>query len=189
MQSEIKKRITDIRASLIKMIPEKWESIILYASVIEERKGEMFFYYYPKKLIKTNPINCYEIPDKFGLNEEVYSKGLKDLYDQIKALRAFAKPKWTNITILYKDGYFTIEFHYNDLMHTRYTDDQRRIVWTHKYLNIPLESLDVKDQALIKSYKEETNLQPTILTLDEKEGDVLGNEKEQHRIKNQILKT
>ena len=100
MQSEIKKRITEIRSSLIKMIPEKWESIILYASVIEERKGEMFFYYYPKKLIKTNPINCYEIPDKFGLNEEAYSKGLKDLYDQIKALKAFAKPKWTNILIL-----------------------------------------------------------------------------------------
>ena len=43
----------DIQKKLFYMIPEKWEAIYLYASIVEEshRKpvGEMYFYYLPKE--------------------------------------------------------------------------------------------------------------------------------------------
>ena len=38
--------------------PEKWEEIYLYASVIQQmlnlETGELFFYYYPKGILKKN---------------------------------------------------------------------------------------------------------------------------------------
>ena len=74
----IKDLYSEIRKCLFYMIPEKWESIYLYASVIQrdngEETGEMFFYYFPKSIIKRNPINVYQIPQKFNLNEEEYIK-------------------------------------------------------------------------------------------------------------------
>ena len=67
-----------IQTILFYMIPEKWDSIYLYASIIEQvnhlETGEMFFYYYPAGLIKKNPINVYEIPNKFNIEEEEYMK-------------------------------------------------------------------------------------------------------------------
>lgn len=73
------------------MIPEKWDRIYLYASVYEHlgklETGEMFFYYFPKGLLKRNPINTYEIPTKFHLEEEAYLKLTNQLYDAIKELK------------------------------------------------------------------------------------------------------
>ena len=48
---------TEIQKKLFYIIPEKWESIFLYASVIDvpnskKPVGEMYFYYLPKSIIK-----------------------------------------------------------------------------------------------------------------------------------------
>ena len=52
---------SDIQKKLFYIIPEKWESIHLYASVIENMNyietGEMFFFYLPKGLLKKKYIN------------------------------------------------------------------------------------------------------------------------------------
>ena len=96
----IKDLYSEIRKCLFYMIPEKWESIYLYASVIQrdngEETGEMFFYYFPKSIIKRNPINVYQIPQKFNLNEEEYIKLTDELYNYIKKLR---HEFWQNITV------------------------------------------------------------------------------------------
>ena len=70
----IKDLYSEIRKCLFYMIPEKWESIYLYASVIQrdngEETGEMFFYYFPKSIIKRNPINLLlnaEIANNFNI--------------------------------------------------------------------------------------------------------------------------
>ena len=63
-----------IQTQLFYMIPEKWDKICLYTSVIESvnhlETGEMFFYYYPTGILKKNPVNVYEIPNKFNIDEE-----------------------------------------------------------------------------------------------------------------------
>ena len=48
----------EIQKKLFYMIPEKWDAIYLYASIIEEpfKKpvGEMYFYYIPKGILRRN---------------------------------------------------------------------------------------------------------------------------------------
>ena len=162
MQNGTKKLYGKIQKLLVGLIPENWRSIYLYASVINGKNGEMYFYYYPKKIIRTNPINCYEVPNKFGIDDELYNKSLKKLYSYIKELNVYSFPKWTNITIIIKDNAFTIEFKYNDLVNSPYDDEQRRIIWGYKYLNIPIESLSLTDRALIETYKDDSEIKPTV---------------------------
>ena len=68
---KIKELYEDIQRRIFKMIPEKWDSLYLYASVMEGQKetGEMFFYYIPKGIFKKKPVNVYEIPSKFNIDE------------------------------------------------------------------------------------------------------------------------
>jgi len=182
----------EIQNILFKLIPEKWERLYLYASVVNE-KGEMYFYYFPKKtILKANPINCYEIASKFGIDEEQYNAVLKELYNKIKQLHNLAIKKWTNITISIANCLFTAEYNYSNL----YTDEQRHIYWKYKYLNAPIESFSKKDQEFIKYYDQEYNKNTYIYT----EGIYINKTKETmknlnnqslektNEIKNQILK-
>ena len=49
---KIKEIYEDIQKKIFYMIPEKWDELYLYASVIERfgsiETGELFFYYIPK---------------------------------------------------------------------------------------------------------------------------------------------
>ena len=66
------------------MIPEKWDKVYLYSSVLERpnhlETGEMYFYYVPKGVLKKKPVNVYEIPNKFNIDEEA----LKEMHLRIK---------------------------------------------------------------------------------------------------------
>lgn len=102
----IKDLYSEIRKCLFYMIPEKWESIYLYASVIQRimvKKQEKCFLLFSQEYNKRNPINVYQIPQKFNLNEEEYIKLTDELYNYIKKLRhecqKYDKINWTNITI------------------------------------------------------------------------------------------
>ena len=152
----------------------------------------MYFYYFPKRLIKANPVNCYEVPEKYGIDEEAYNKSLKKLYGLIKEIKKVDNKKWTNITIVMDNTTFTIEYHYNDLINSKYNDEQRRIVWTYKYLNIPLESLNFKSKLLVEGYKEEGRIKPVIhsqkLKLEENKNDDEEAEEEENVIRNPFLK-
>ena len=98
---------SEIQKKLFYIIPEKWESIFLYASIIDvpnqKPVGEMYFYYLPKGIIRKKYVNGYEIPNLFNIEEEQYSKLITDVYNTIKLLReAFIKAKkrvWSNISI------------------------------------------------------------------------------------------
>ena len=75
---KIKEMYEDIQRRIFYMIPEKWEKLYLYASVMDiidgHKTGELFFYYIPKVIVKKNPVNVYEIPQKFNLDEKEYIK-------------------------------------------------------------------------------------------------------------------
>lgn len=162
-KNTIKSIYSEIRDQLFKMIPEKWESIYLYASVIENKNknenGEMFFYYYPKSLIKKNPINVYEVPSKFNINEQEYMKLAIALYDLIKKLRHMCieidNIVWSNITISIENVEFLAEYNLDDLTKNNYSIDDRRIIWQHKYLNYPLERMDKREREVVNRYLQE----------------------------------
>ena len=181
MQNQVRKVYVEIYNLIVKLIPEKWEKVCLYASYMESVKGEMFFYYYPKRLIKAKPVSCYEIASRFDLDDNTYNDELSKLYMLIKKLKQITNLKFSNVTILINKKLFSVEMHYNDLRNSKYTDDERHLIWEYKYLNLPIDSLDRKEQNLIRHYREETNIKPSIFIEEIKNF-------EKEEIKNQILK-
>lgn len=167
-----KKKINNIykqiQNQLSRMIPEKWEKIYLYASVIDQvnnlQTGEMFFYYFPTGLLKKKPVNVYEISNKFNIDEESYMILVNKLYKTIQELRnEFMKQNeklWTNLTISIEKMKFAIEYNYDDLLGSKYSSYDRHIIWKFKYLQEPIEKLTKKDQIMLREYIEEskTNL-------------------------------
>ncbi len=156
----VKKLYTDIQEELYYMIPEKWESIYLYASIFEGinniESGEMFFYYFPKGILRKEPINVYEIPNKFNIDEKEYDKLTEELYRKIKKLKQeFLKvnnKKWTNITVSIKNYDFIVEYGYEDLKHCEYNSYERHIIWRYMYLNTTLNTYNKEERNIINSY-------------------------------------
>ena len=211
----IKEIYEEIQRKIFYLIPEKWEEVYLYASVIDRlgkfQTGEMYFYFLPKNLFKNKYVNVYEIPDKYNLEEKEYLMMLESLYDKIKELREeFIKTQqlpWSNLTVSIKNNRFKIEYNYDSLVSSQDFYYQHHIFWRYKYLHIEphgkkekqaLESyLLVEKNARKKDEKYETGLYLkkinniiTYDTLDFKEHQrnaYMENERESKKIKNQIL--
>ena len=99
----------------------------------------------------------------FGLDESEYNEALLKLYEKVKRIKWLTKENWTNVTIFFDRKLFTIEYHYNDLRNSRYTDEERHLVWCHKYLGLSSDSLNKSKQDLIINYEEESSFKPTII--------------------------
>lgn len=162
----IKSLYTKIQTQLFYMIPEKWDRIYLYASIVEKanniQTGEMFFYYFPKGILKRNPINVYEIPYIYNIDEESYNILANKLYETIKELRReFEKEGlklWSNLTISIVNLKFNIEYDYEDLSTSKYTNEERHIIWNYKYLDFQIERLSKKDRKMLENYLIEEKL-------------------------------
>ena len=153
---------SEIQKKLFYIIPEKWESIYLYASIFDEpnRKanGEMYFYYFPKSLIKKKAINCYEVPSIFNLDENEYSKLIADLYGLIRKLRIVyfkrKNKKWTNLTIIIENCQFQVKYDYRNLNELEFDSYERHVIWRYIYLKTDYELLSGKDKKILKKYME-----------------------------------
>lgn len=162
----LKSIYSDIRTLLFNMIPEKWESVYLYASVIVDKankeSGEMFFYYFPKSVIRKNPVNVYEVPIKFNINEELYMKSARQLYELIKKLRheciKVDKTSWTNISISIENVEFLVEYNYDNLLNSTYTSEDRRNIWKYKYLDFPIEKFTKLERETLYRYLKEEDM-------------------------------
>lgn len=154
---------SELQKKLFYIIPEKWQSIYLYASIIdtENRKttGEMFFYYIPKGLIKKKPINGYEIPSLFNIDEEEFSQLITDLYSVIKKLRVISiktkRKRWSNINISIENNKFRAEYGFEDLKNSSYDSYERHIIWRYNYFDQDIDSLSKKDKMIINKYLED----------------------------------
>ena len=159
----IRKKYEEIQRKLFYMIPEKWDEVYLYASVIERLgsllTGELFFYYIPKGIIKRKPINVYEIPAKFNIDEDEYMKIVQILYRNIKELREEFKKSnqkiWSNLTIIIKKSKFKIIYNYENLESSLYSNYERHVIWRYKYLNQGIEYCNKEEKVILKKYFEE----------------------------------
>ena len=97
-----------------------------------------FFYYYPKSVIKKNPINVYEVPSKFNLEDEMYLKLSDSLYREIQRLKELmvkrGEEPWTNLTISIENCQMKLEFDYEDLRKSDFTNIERNLIWQFKNL-------------------------------------------------------
>lgn len=154
-----------IRNKLFYMIPERWSSIYLYATVVKMKDsreiGEMFFYYFPKSILRKNPINVYQIPQKFSIEENKYLELTENLYELIKKLKRetikYNGLDWTNVTISIKGTNFKVEYNCDDLLNSLYTNDDRVYIWQHKYLDYPIEKFTKEEREVIENYLQEEN--------------------------------
>ena len=160
----MKEKYEQIQNYLYTLIPEKWEGIYLYASVGDEKNnksGELFFYYLPKGILKKRPINVYEVPQRFNINEEQYLGIVEDLYKCIKSLRQDFEDTdqelWTNLNISIENFKFKVEYKYDVLPVTEEEIKTRNIIWMYKYLKIGGETKE--EQKILEEYY--TNLKPT----------------------------
>ena len=159
---KIKEMYEDIQRRIFYMIPEKWEKMYLYASVsdlIDRRQtGELFFYYIPKGIFKKNPVNVYEIPQKFNLDEKEYIKLVNILYEKIVELREEFKKlevtssTWSNLTMTIEGIKFKVEYDYEDLTKSKFSSYERHVIWRYKNLGIKEEQLSKKEYEIIEKY-------------------------------------
>ena len=145
------------------MIPEKWDKVYLYSSVLERpnhlETGEMYFYYVPKGVLKKKPVNVYEIPNKFNIDEEEYYKLADKLYAEIKKLRnmhiKLGEEKWYSIVISIANFKFDVEYNYEDINDSRFNSYERHIIFRYKYLGFPITSYTKKEKRVIQEYLQE----------------------------------
>lgn len=157
---KIKELYKKIQNKLFYMVPEKWDKLCLHASVIEQIKnvstGELYFYYFPKGILKKDPINVYEIPNRFNINEDTYLEQIKELYNLIKELwEEFLlcnTKRWYSINIIMENFKFKIEYHYEDIRELPYNQEQLHVIWKYEYLGLSLESFSKKNRKLIEQY-------------------------------------
>ena len=158
---KIKEMYEDIQRRIFYMIPEKWDKMYLYASVsdlIDKNKtGELFFYYIPKGIFKKNPVNVYEIPQKFNIDEKEYLNLVNILYKKIVELREEFKkieivPTWTNLTMSIQGIQFKVEYDYEDLSKSKFSSYERHIIWRYNYLGIKEEKLNKQEKEIIERY-------------------------------------
>lgn len=158
---KIKEMYEDIQRRIFYMIPEKWDRMYLYASVSDlidgHKTGELFFYYIPKGIFKKNPVNVYEIPQKFNLDEKEYLKLVNILYQKIVELREEFKkieivPTWTNLTMTIEGTQFKVEYDYEDLSKSKFSSYERHIIWRYNYLEIKEKQLNKQEKEIIERY-------------------------------------
>lgn len=159
---KIKQIYENIQKELFYMIPEKWDKLYLYSSIIDmpdgKKTGELYFYYIPKGILKKKPVNVYEIPNKFNLDENEYLALVKYLYEGIKQVREeFRKSEitgelWSNITITIQNLKFKVEYNYEDLLNSYFDNYERHIIWRYEYLGIGQEQVSKKDKEILERY-------------------------------------
>lgn len=158
---EIRQIHEEIQEKIFLMLPEKWSKLCLYASVKEHfnklETGEMFFYYFPKGLLRKNPINVYEVPTRFSIDEEQYFRLADDLYNSIKKLRKKQienkEKQWSEITLVIEDLKYKAIYSYEDL--SKEQTSNKRIIWTYRYLKYPYESYNKREREIIDKYRKQ----------------------------------
>ncbi len=155
-----------IQDHLFEMIPENWKTILLHTAIIDiegqKPKGEMYFYYIPKGFLKRKPVNCYEIPALFDIDEEEYSRLITNLYNIIKLLRDsyrnYKNKVWSTIDIICQNDKFIVEYGFEDLIGSQYSPEERHIIWRYKNLDIDIDSLNRKERKVIDYFIKESNV-------------------------------
>ena len=159
VENDIRSLHKEIQKNIIVMLPEKYKKVCLYASVLDGKSlsnGEMFFYYFPSGILKKNPINVYEIPKIFDVEEEQYIKLERVLYESIKKLKRYCvtveQNLWSNLTIIMEETKYHVEYNYDDLMNSEFDNYSRHLIWRYKYLDMPIESYTKKEREVIERY-------------------------------------
>lgn len=157
---------TKVQEHLFEMIPESWKTIYFHTSFIDIPKkipkGELYAYYIPKGILKRKPVNCYEIPNLFNIDEEEYSRLIMSLYNIIKHIRDsyknYKKVNFTSIDIICSNKKFQVKYGFKDLLNSKYSQEERHLIWRYEYLKVDLDSLNRNERKVLEYYIQENQI-------------------------------
>lgn len=155
-----------LQNQLFEMIPESWKTILLHTSIEDiqgaKPKAQMYLYYIPKGILKRKPVNCYEIPSLFDIDEEDYSRLITNLYNTIKLLRdgyiSKRKKAWTTIDVTCQIDKFIVKYGFENLAKSNYTPEERHIIWRYQNLDIDLDTLNRSERKVLNYYIKESKM-------------------------------
>ena len=155
------------------MLPEKWNKLCLYASVIDEQNsmqtGEMFFYYFPSGILRKKQINVYEVPERFGIDENQYIRFANSLYNTIKKLKKVCvqhgERPWSNITIIIEKHKYKAIYGYEDLTACEFDSTEMKTIWVYENLSEPYESFSKSERETILRYKQSNKTEKDVFEL------------------------
>lgn len=134
------------------MIPDEWEKIYLYGEVLS---GSRVVYFYFKPINDDTIVYAHDIPSKYNVDKKIYRQLLLELISIIAELHNDYKlnygNEWTNLTfVIEKSGHFHVDYNYDDILKSKYSDGQRQIIW--KYEVIGIEPSLEEHKQLIEDY-------------------------------------
>ena len=164
LNPKIQRIYREIQRQLFYIIPEKWSKVYLYSAILERQNhletGELYFYYIPSGILKKHPVNVYEVPVKFTINEKEYLKLVDKLYSEIKRLQKvcieLGEEKWQSVVISIADFKFNVEYHYEDISSVRFSSYEKHLIFRYMYLDYPISSFNKNERKVILKYIEET---------------------------------
>lgn len=155
-----------IQDHLFEMIPESWKTVFLHTSILDIPnqipRGDLFVYYIPKGILKRKPVNCYEVPSLFDIDEEDYSRLIMSLYNIIKKLRdsyaKYRKHRFTTVDIVCSNKKFMITYGFENLLNSNYSLEEMHLIWRYENLKIDLDSLNRNDRKILEDYIQEARV-------------------------------
>jgi hypothetical protein len=139
MEMKLHELYTQITQKIHEMIPEEWDSVIVYSEISDELR-KAAFYYYPSSSIF--PVYCCDIWDKLGHDYDKYKSQLRTLISYFKLLHQtfidYGQEPWSNLTMRFdSNGKFSIEYHYDDF--TDISPYTTMMMWNHMIAQVPFK--------------------------------------------------
>ncbi|SFJ67293.1 antitoxin YezG family protein [Thermoflavimicrobium dichotomicum] len=143
-----------IAQTVIEMIPEEWTKVYVYGELMDGVQST-YFYYYPTA--NEEPVQIFDIPELFEVDEEEFDQLRDQLDEHLENLRNEFKQSghepWSTFTMVFDHlGKFKAEYGYEDLSKTDHYD--RMIIWEYKYLGLVPKSNFGRD--ILEEYLKET---------------------------------
>ncbi|AKL98211.1 immunity protein YezG family protein [Endomicrobium proavitum] len=141
-----------IGSAVSAMIPEKWQRVMLYAEVEEDRSTVIFYYYTDEN---NKPVYSLDIEDFPGIDKQYINSLYDDLMEYIRSLweefRTQKQQVWSSLTMqLFNVGKFNIYFDYSEFDESRINIVQRQMLW--KYKNLGIQPTHKADVDFLKKY-------------------------------------
>lgn len=155
---KIRQIYKDIQKQLFYIIPEKWNKLYLYFSISKKinslEMGELYFYYYPKGLLKKNPVNVYEIPLRFSLEEKEFLQLVDKLYFKMKQLLSLNyklhNEVYDSIIISIENYKFNVDYFTNK--NVLYNSYEKHLIFRYEYLKMPISCFSSNEKNIILNY-------------------------------------
>ncbi|WP_235701754.1 immunity protein YezG family protein [Bacillus altitudinis] len=150
----------EIAEDLNKMIPVEWDTIWMYAEMLDDSASSLFYF---KVSNKEEYYYSHNIPEQFQVSEDTYDSLLINLQRKLRRLKEdYAEEhsdKWTTVTMkLTAAGKMSIDFSYEDILSLGINMPKRIAIWAYENLGIYPKRKSVRE--FLKEYiknKEKNN--------------------------------